>query len=362
MDSILGKFDRNFIVAAFIPSLTFTVIAFFVFGPIIPPAVHDRLERTLEPLDQPGLIILLLAVIIGFSLYSLNIYLYKLMEGYYILRHFPALRRYQQRKAFKTYFQIKLLEKLGERVAARDPIQYEKLRQQLYQISARYQLAYPTALELIMPTRFGNALRAMESYPRERYRMDAVLLWPRLIWVIPPEYHNMIDQSNNSMAFLVNCSFLSLGLAFASGLAVVYQRFLLHLAQDGRTEWLYFVTIDISQDGMDKYQQNCYLYLVGILVMMVLFVLFYRAAIPIATQYGNLVRSAFDLFRWKLVKDMHLGRPALYDDELRLWDNLSFFIGHGFLNEYRIPFDYTDQNEATEASLPRTGGSAESER
>jgi hypothetical protein len=352
MKDIIGKIDQNFIVAAFIPSLAFATFFLFIFGPIIPQQIESHLRNTLAPLDQPVLLLLMVTMVLGFSLYSLNIYIYKVIEGYFILNRFPLLQRYQQRKVLKQYCQIKRLEHLIDHftnVEAQraDEYQIQVLKQRLYQLSARYQLHYPLAPQLIMPTRFGNVMRAMESYPRERYQMDAVILWPRLLHVIPDKYYQKLNQSNNSLAFLINCSILSFGLAFASGLAAGYQALLLNLAQNGRPELLYFIMIDTSTSGLLKYTQNTYIYLVIVVIMMVLFALFYRAAIPIAIQYGNLVRSAFDLFRWHLIKALHLKWPTDYDEETTQWDNLSMFFGHGPLNDYMIPFDYSHSKGET---------------
>lgn len=344
MDNIIGKIDRDFLVAAFVPSFAFVTLFLFVFGPIIPLKILKQLQNTIAPLDQPALLLLVPTVVISFSLYSLNTYIYKILEGYFVLERIPAFIDFQRRKVFKDYVEIKVLEKIVNKLTESEgeSQQIEALKQQLYQRSAVYQLNYPLVQELIMPTRFGNALRAMEVYPLERYHMDAVLLWPRLIHVMPENYYAKLDQSNNSLAFLVNCSILSLGLAIASGFASGYQYLLLQLAQIGQTELLYFIPINASRDSIIKYEQNSYLYLIGIAIMTTLFVLFYRAAIPIATEYSNLVRSAFDLFRWDLFEALHLEYPEDYDDETRIWDNLSIFIGHGWLNDEMIPFQYGD--------------------
>ena len=99
-----------------------------------------------------------------------------------------------------------------------------------------------------------------------------------------------------------------------------------------------------------EYQTNAYLYLIGVAIMMVLFVLFYRASIPIVVQYGDLVKSAFDLFRSKLIKEMALKPPGEFTAEINVWENLSLFIGHGLLNDNydKIPFHYDAPNNMLE--------------
>jgi hypothetical protein len=46
--------------------------------------------------------------------------------------------------------------------------------------------AVPTRHEDLMPTRLGNILRAAESWPGDKYGLDAVKCWPRL-WLVLPE-------------------------------------------------------------------------------------------------------------------------------------------------------------------------------
>ncbi|MCB0019529.1 MAG: hypothetical protein KDE09_17180 [Anaerolineales bacterium] len=358
MDAVLGKMGRNFLIAAFVPALAFASLSLFVFGPILPKAVVDQLTISLAPLDQPVLLLLMTTVVIGFSLHSLNTTMYKLIEGYLLLEKFPAISNFQKRKVKREYAKIVFLEKLYKHLRERDedPHVIEKVRNQLYYLSANYQRNYPSNLNFVMPTRFGNAFRALETYPRQRYNMDAVLLWPRLLHVIPDPYHSKLDESNNRLAFLVNCSVLSLGMALLSGFAAIYQLLMLRCAQTGKEYLLYFIPV-VQEDAI-KYRQNAFLYLLGAAIMMALFAVFYRAAIPLVVQYGDLVKSTFDLFRFSLIDALRLKRPHNYDEETALWDNLSMFIGHGLLaeNVYLVPFDY----EATaQSALERNEESQE---
>ena len=93
------KMGSNFLVAAFIPSLAFAMIAMVVFSPILPPGPVTRLTNTLTPLGQPGLLLVVFTIVLGFTLSSLNTFIYKLFEGYVILERFGVARQQAKNRA-----------------------------------------------------------------------------------------------------------------------------------------------------------------------------------------------------------------------------------------------------------------------
>jgi hypothetical protein len=60
-----------------------------------------------------------------------------------------------------------------------------------------------------------------------------------------------------------------------------------------------------------------------VLVGFLIFFLAYRAAVHAARAYGALIRTAFDVYRFNLLKDMQLRLPTKYSEELRQWKQLS---------------------------------------
>ena len=91
----LEKLGGNFMIAAFIPSLAFVTACMVAFSPLVPPDFIIRVQTSLSPLDESGLVILLIATMMGFTLTSLNTYVYKLFEGYVLpeyLNHSSELR------------------------------------------------------------------------------------------------------------------------------------------------------------------------------------------------------------------------------------------------------------------------------
>ena len=110
MQSYLEKFGANFQVAAFIPSLAFATLAIATLQPVIPHEFLDRLRgiMTFSKAISPDLpLVIVLTIILGFTLSSLNTFIYKLYEGYIVLERFPILVNKQYIRATQIKLKIK---------------------------------------------------------------------------------------------------------------------------------------------------------------------------------------------------------------------------------------------------------------
>ncbi|MGC9400213.1 MAG: hypothetical protein ACP5HM_13910 [Anaerolineae bacterium] len=403
MKDILTKFGSNFLVSAFVPSLAFVALAMVVFRPLIPQSLLTSLQNTLEPFDQSGVLLLALAVILGFTLSSLNTSIYKILEGYSLLAHIPLFRKRQQRKYAEIETHLKKVEeeikRLEEREDAhqreynrligleRDVIQaietasvqgaeregerlktllkrvhkhvhqlaaekkentlrLKQLEDERYYLLSEMHLRFPFSREAVLPTAFGNLLRAAEAYAGDRYGIDAVRLWPRLIHVIPQSYYEKVEQSNNGLAFLINCSILSLLFSLLCGLATGYQILALSLTQATNGAMYCVTPIGSGQCLVTITEPQVYLYSYGFLFifMLCLFFIFYKGSFPIVIQYGDMIRSSFDLFRFRLLEEFHLEPPKTLQAEREVWRKISEFLVMG---EHRGTLCFKYQTAAT---------------
>ena len=364
----IERFGGNFLVAAFVPSLAFVTASILLFGPVVPPDVLERIQFLLGPLGENniGWTIFLVAVIIGFTLSSLNTYVYKLFEGYVLFKHLPALRSIEIKRASQIRTKrdainkkIKLLEKRidlwdkakmpprSEKEKSRIMNDIQNLKAERDSVSADYDQRYPPNDGLILPSRFGNILRASETYPRIRWGIDAVTMWPRLIYAIAiapkgDEYLAKVDISNDQCSFLLNSSLLS---ALFSGMALfvsIYQTLLLYLFNQKIENLLYFIPVDADAT---IYKQRIFLYLVICLIALGVFWFFYTASLYNVSQYGNLIRSTYDLFHLNLLKVLRLDDlapnelPENTEDEKMIWKRICEFIEIGEVNG-PLKFDY----------------------
>jgi hypothetical protein len=99
MKAFFEKIGSNFFVAAFVPSLGFLIISTLIFDPIIPPNLSQQLEGTFEPLNQAGVLLIISAMLLGFTLASLKEYHYRLFQGYYFPFNLPLFHKHHIRKA-----------------------------------------------------------------------------------------------------------------------------------------------------------------------------------------------------------------------------------------------------------------------
>jgi hypothetical protein len=261
-----GLFDRRFLLNALLPVLiTLSLLAAVITGTLTDPARTVREWNSLDPtvrvLAGTGMVIVsvvLAAVVSGRSPSLIRCY-----EGLWPGRlgravTLPGRRRHRRRA-----------RRLGFDRAASD---------------------YPPDARDIMPTRLGNILRAAESYPYERYGLDAVLTWPRLFPLLPDGLTAALVAARAEVEFHLTIS------ALASVFAV------------GTGGWL------VAVNGPAWLLLTCYW--AGTATAW----LTYRGALAPARLYGDQVRIAFDLYRRELLT--HLGVEG---DEREQWARLNQF-------------------------------------
>jgi hypothetical protein len=177
-------------------------------------------------------------------------------------------------------------------------------------------LSYPTD-ELseegdVLPTRLGNRIAAFEHYPYRRYGIDAITMWPRLVMVLPEEPKKAIESAKSGFDFFINCSALSCLSAFT-------------------------VLVLPSPMGASKK-------VTAIIIGLILGFVFYRLSFGAATNWGETVKSAFDLYRLDLLKQMGvtLNRTEFSSaEEQDIWHELQWAMKYHYLpKECLVKFEF----------------------
>ncbi|MCA9936795.1 MAG: hypothetical protein KC415_22825 [Anaerolineales bacterium] len=304
LNQITGKLDSRFILTLFFPSLIFwgglTVVYF----------AHSGLETAVTTWRAQNADIQIIQIIMALAWVTFFAYLLgnqltwltKQFEGYW--NWFPLL---------------------GKRLA--------KLRQKHYQRvlawldeNGRYEAIYygfpfPNEPEAVMPTRLGNILKNSEQYPFKRYDADAVLLWPRLYAVLPDGFSKTLEAAKASLDFMLVVSCLSGLFAFMSG--------------------IYLLAV----------QSVWWLFLLCFLGGLVVAWLAYNGALEAAITYGQLIKSAFDLYKDDLCKHLGYELPKSLVEERAFWGNVYDLIYRGEV-AYPGALRYAGIKETVPATAP----------
>lgn len=325
--TLLSLLGDNNLVSAVIPSMALMLATLVVFDPIFKTSAFLQQQNSADSLIVLGLLIIFPIIILSYTLMALNTYIFKLHEGYVFFHHFPFLRKAHlgkaqalilKREALKK--RIAVIERKKFRYGGRLDETLNRLKRRYFSVAAEYDSNYPPSLDDILPTKFGNILRASESYAATHYGLDGVAFWPLLIAVIPPEYQKAIDAARNELAFLVNMSFL----------AIVF---------------FVFCVMAIP------FEYNALPYMLAGLVALCCNAFFNQAATYSVSSFGVMIRSAFDLFRLDLLKQFRLKAPTDSVEEFYIWKNLNEFIVVGEQSLKFVPLVYDVPKNAKDSTV-----------
>ncbi len=151
--------------------------------------------------------------------------------------------------------------------------------------------------ERILPTAFGNTIRAFEDYPAVVYGFDAIQGWVRIEAIMNSTLGNAIQDEKSRVDFWANLwgGSLFLVLAYAGLAFVEYWRFGFFLFP-----YLWFP-----------------------FGMIVLSVIFAKAAQKAAYQWGVSIRAAIDLTLPNLAKTLGYTLPASAAKKKEFWQKVS---------------------------------------
>jgi hypothetical protein len=178
---------------------------------------------------------------------------------------------------------------------------------------ALWQMAceFPDDETTVLPTKFGNTIRAFEVYSRVIYGIESVYGWSRLLGVVPNEYREMMENEKAQMDFWVN-------LWFGSCMTAIVYVVMAVVRGAWPAPWIPIAAAAFA-------------------------FLTAHSARSIAQSWGALVTGAFDLYRPELCRKLGYQLPASIEEERVMWQALSQVWVYrsaeaaGRLNKYRLP-------------------------
>jgi hypothetical protein len=138
----------------------------------------------------------------------------------------------------------------------------------------------------------GNIANTIQGYAMRRYNCNFEVVWSNLQRIIPTDNkaNTTLQEAKTQLDFLVACCWLTLLSAIA---------------------WSIFFALYPSRFG----------FLAASLGGPALAYMWYRSAAEQYRSFADAAMTSFDAYRFELLRDMGIRRPADVEDERRIWEN-----------------------------------------
>jgi hypothetical protein len=308
-------FDRNFAIAYFLPVSLFMVVSTWLLNSF---GYWSNIATifTGNTLFDATLAVFA-AWIVGILLLVLNREIYRILEGY---GNYNPLKLFESRTQKNYKKKVERLDWLDENFAsltAEQRSERTKLMKELVK-------SFPDQEGLILPTAFGNVLRAFEVYPRVMYGFEGIDGWPRIQAVLPKDYRELIEDAKAQVDWWVNLGVMSF-LFLIEFWYVVFAKW-------GLTPAWYITMLNI---------------LLPLATYLLLNLVLSSRATSAAIGWGDYVKSAFDIYRFALLESLGIDAPKNREEERKLWTRFSQAI------LFNLPESLPELNKPTKKPVTR---------
>jgi hypothetical protein len=301
LSDVAGILSRYFVVGFFIPTF-FGLVA--IWQSASPAFIPDAFDRHYEGATAVA-ILAAGALPTGLVLLGLEIPIIRFLEGYYLQRNWllASVFYYITWPVYQLlrYLQLRTFRKLSAQAEQEGDANLSDLA------AWKLNVYFPPNAESLMPTRFGNAVRAFEYHGETRWGLDGVANWPRIAPLLSEPERESHGDAQTAVAFFVNSCIAAAGV----GCALM-------------GDWIAF-----RESSPSQLWWLC-AFLVGYL--------FYRGAVEAATRWGNEVRASIDLHRLEMYEKVGLRVPSTVEDEKRVAGALNLaasYYGYPIPDEVR---------------------------
>lgn len=311
--------DRNFIIGFFVPTLLATLAFILLFHDVA--AVHEIYVKIGTGADWDELAVFVLTVwVAAIVMMALNHLIYRMAEGY-----LPPLSWFGNEGSTEAR-QALIAEREKLYAASGNPMYRDTQRyidDNIDRLDDALTNRYPGEAYQTLPTRFGNTIRAFESYAYVVYGIDPISSWSRLGAVMSKGHASGITDVRAEVNFFLNTY------AFAAIFtAIAIARFIICLF-GGRL----LVPFDFTQPH--------WLFIACAVVGLFVAWLAYEGAIYRAVAWGDLVKAAFDLYLPTLAKSLGYQLPKTAEERRAFWHTVGLMMLHF------TPMDPTQYKSAT---------------
>lgn len=244
--------------------------------------------------DVLGIVIIPFAILfLAILLLALNRPIVRTLEGYGRLNPFKPLLSYR-RRVFTEKIQPVLAEKKRlDEARKTDADARSKIPDFSKRLSKAVQF-YPDENEYVLPTKFGNVMRAFEVYSRAVYGLESIEGWNRLQLLLPKQVAEQVRDSRAMLDLIVSI------LALSAAILILYA------TAAWRAHALPVKVIPLAAT---------------------LSIALAWSYLPTAAmQWGETVKSVFDTQRHRLARDLGLDVPLDPTEEAKMWRDVSLMM------------------------------------
>ena len=327
--------DRNFIIGFFVPTLLTALVILWLFRDV--EAVRLVYESVWKEKKWEEITIFALGVwVFAMLLMLLNHQIYRMTEGYMGPLAWRGNRRMSEKRDGLSDERRKLIVREEDET---DQSEKRRLGNRIDTIDLELARHFPPPDVPALPSRFGNAIRAFESYPIVVYGVDSIPAWFRLAAVIPKQLTSAAADARAEVDFFLNTFALSLMLA-----AIALGRFLWDVPS--------LEAIDLVH-----YSKHQWPFLACIVVFVAIAALAYNGAVARAVAWGEHVKSAFDLYLPKLAETLGYRLPNTLDQRRKFWTTFNLMALYS--QPPMDPSPFPPSSDARKPAKPENGNATE---
>lgn len=281
----------RFILIGILPStvLFLLILALFWSGAPAEAPNFSLFLKKITGLEAKESVLLIIAILVfSLILQPLQLSFVRMLEGYW---GGSRLGEALSKKGIALHKRRRQKLEAATRTSQDETTITQTERSHMAMATSRLLRFYP-AEKRLLPTAFGNILRAAEDRAGKRYGLDAVLIWSRLYLLLPENLKSILADQRNQIDLAVRFCFV------------------------------FLLTTVISTIFLFK---HCWWLFVPASTLLLAW-LSYRSAIAAALAYGEGIQAAFDLHRFDLLKALHLPLPSDIVSEKEINSKLSDFL------------------------------------
>jgi hypothetical protein len=285
LGALTDRIDAKFLTAYWLPAFVGVFGGFLMLGVLVGARQMDAWVNDLDSVEKSigALVVLLQITMLAFVLRAMTRPIAEVFAGSALPRTVADWSKKGQRRARNATAQMLGVDSvLPDTSMAAPPAMY------------RLNQMFPRDEANVQPTLLGNIFATAAEYPWRTYAMDGAFWWPRLSPLLPASYQDMLGGTQSPMMALLNLSAVFATLAIL-GFAV------LGLAG---TQWLPAIAFLVGGAVLSR--------------------LCYRATVSQAVELGKMLRVAFDLYRYEILKQIGLDAPSDLTAERALWLRLTY--------------------------------------